>query len=200
MRLNIGGVIEEVGLLARSWNLTNLNEERSKELDKFATDALVDPSPKAAIVGFSHRLRVGPQKGVKQRAHLVIGWDYGRSQVWDKEWDYLPVLGYAIQEPDTNFYVLHELRDGTLYRLEMERATQLGLIDSSGSIVRRGQPEITDCRSVRLIVWGVAEADCTFDNHRTETLMIGVEGDKLPDPSWLVGKRPMDAANFPQPH
>ncbi len=196
VRLNIGGTIEDVGMLRRSWKLTEFDQERRKEREKAAIDASGMPSPKAAMLADVEELPVGSRAGFELSAHLVIGWDDGRTEVTDWGWDYLPVLGYAIRAHDTDFYVLHELRDRALHLVDAERASQLRLIDRSASIVRLGQPLIIECRSVRLYIDGYAQADCTFDNHRREMLLIMLENNALPDPSWLVGKRPMDVERF----
>ena len=43
---------------------------------------------------------------------------------------------------------------------------------------------------------GYAEADCTFDDGKVEKLLIGTTGESLPEASWLVGKKPMQAARY----
>ena len=56
---------------------------------------------------------------------------------------------------------------------------------------------ISKCLSVRLVITGYAEADCTFDNGREEKVWIGVAAGLLPEPTWLVGKTPMQIKKYP---
>ena len=59
VRLNIGGTIEDVGMLRRSWKLTEFDQERRKEREKAAIDASGMPSPKAAMLADVEELPVG---------------------------------------------------------------------------------------------------------------------------------------------
>jgi hypothetical protein len=52
-------------------------------------------------------------------------------------WDYLPVLGYAVRDPDSGAFILHERRDGVLHPLGRDRAVELGLIGTDGQFVGR---------------------------------------------------------------
>ena len=126
----------------------------------------------------------------------MIGWDEGRTSVTDMGWDYLPTLGYGVRDRESGAFVLHEERAGVLFSVSRDHAAESGLIGSDGQLVRRGQPAIVQCRSVRPYIAGYAEADCTFDNGRTEKLLIGIIGEEFPDPSWLVGKKPMQAERY----
>jgi hypothetical protein len=155
------------------------------------------PSPNAAMVADVEEMPIGSATGIEVKAHLVIGWDEGRTRVTDMGWDYLPVLGYAIRDPDSGVFILHESRGGILHRLDHDRAVELGLLGLDGQFMRCGQPTIAECRSVRPYIPGYAEADCTFDNGHVEKLLIGVADGSLPEPAWLTGKIPMQVEKYP---
>lgn len=139
---------------------------------------------------------VGLEDATSVKAHLIIGWDEGRTRVTDMGWDYLPTLGYGVRDRTSGAFVFHEERAGVLYPVSRECAADLGLIDAGGKLMRRGQPSIAVCRSVQPYIAGYAEADCTFDDGRAEKLLIGVIGNELPDPSWLTGKKPMQVEQY----
>ena len=181
--LMIGGTHHTVGTLRRFFKLTELDEERGAELDAAAR---ISPSPAAAlIVDISEfPLAGGSDKPVP--AHLVLGWDEGRGSVTDFGWDYLPQLGYAIRDPASGHYILHEKRSGLLHAMNETRAADLRLLDRDGQLVRRGQPRITACRSVTRYIPGYAEADCTFDRGAGDKLLIATDDDHLPPENWFM--------------
>jgi hypothetical protein len=187
--LSVAGVTQNVGSLRRFWKITEIDEERAGELSASETAASAMPSPKAAMVADIVEMPCG-ESGVEVKAHEVIGWDEGRTRVTDMGWDYLPVLGYAVRNRDNGVFVLHERRNGVLYPLDRDRTVELGLTGPDGQLVRRGQPVISECRSVRLYIPGYAEADCTFDNGRKEKLLIGIGHGSLPEATWITGKTP----------
>jgi hypothetical protein len=197
VRLFVGGATQNVGSLRRFWKITEMDAARSDELDASEAAASAVSSLRAAILADVEEIPLGSEAGIKVRAHLVIGWDEGRTSVTDMGWDYLPVLGYAVRNPDDGTFVLHEERDGALYRLDRPRAVGLGLIGPDGRLAPHGQPVIAECRSVRPYIAGYAEADCTFDNGRREMLLIAVDPDTLPEPAWLAGKKPMQVTHYP---
>jgi hypothetical protein len=196
-KLAVAGVEQNVGSLRRFWKITELDEERADELAKSEMAVSAMPSPKAAMVADVVEIPLGSKSGVEVQAHPVIGWDEGRTSVTDMGWDYLPVLGYAVRDPDSGIFTLHEYRDDSLHWLGRDRAAEIGLIASDGQLMRRGQPVIRDCRSVRLVITGYAEADCTFDNGRQEMVWINVAEGSLPEPSWFVGKSPREVKKYP---
>ena len=197
VRLSTGGVINDVGTLHRFWKITEVDEERNRELEELEKAVAGMPSPAAAMVADFNEFPPGDAAGRNVRAHTVIGWDEGRTTVTDLEWDYLPVLGYAVRDPQTEVFVLHELRDGVLNEIGRERAAGLGLTDTEGRLLPHGQPVVEECRAVRPFIPGYAEADCSFSDGRQQKLLIGVTGDELPQRSWLVGKKPAELGRFP---
>ena len=197
-RLTIDGVDYKVGSLRRSWKITELDSERTRELEASEATARTIASPMAALVADVSEIPLGSADAAPVKAHLVIGWDDGRTTVTDMGWDYLPILGYGVLDRESGAYVLHEERAGALHPVSRERAEELGLIDGAGKLVRHGQPTIVQCSEVRRYITGYAEADCVLDNGAAEILMIGLDNASLPDPSWLVGKKPMDAARYSQ--
>jgi hypothetical protein len=198
-RLRVGEREQSVGSLRRFWKITELDEERAGEIKAADAKLSAMPSPRAAMVADVEEMPFGSATGIEIKAHPVIGWDEGRTRVTDMDWDYLPVLGYAIRDPDSGVFVLHENRDGVLHRMDYDRAVELGLIGSDGQLVRRGQPTIAECRSVRPYIPGYAEADCAFDDGQREKLLIAIVNAMMPKPEWFVGKRPMDVEHFPAP-
>jgi hypothetical protein len=155
------------------------------------------PSPTAAMVSDVVEMPIASTPGIEVKAHLVIGWDKGRTRVTDMGWDYLPVLGYAVRDAQGPHFVLHEVRDWILHPMDHGRAATLGWIDTDGQLVRHGQPTIVECRSVSSYIPGYAEADCTFDNGRQEKLLLAIADAVMPELDWFAGKRPMDVEQFP---
>jgi hypothetical protein len=196
-RLRVGELEQSIGSLRRFWKITELNEERAGELNASEVKLSNKPSPKAAMVADVEEMPLGSATGIEVKTHPVIGWDEGRTRVTDMGWDHLPVLGYAIRDPDSGVFVLHENRGGALYRLNHDRAVELGLLGPDGQLVRCGQPTIVECRSVRPYIPGYAEADCAFDNGRREKLLVAIVNAVMPEPDWFAGKRPMDVERFP---
>lgn len=197
VRLNVAGVVQSVGALRRFWKITELDEERTGEIHASEEAAATMPSPKAAMVADIVELPLGTKDGTEVSAHLVIGWDEGRTRVTDMKWDYLPVLGYALRNPDNDTFVLHEERDGALHPIDRKRARELGLTGPNGNLVAHGQPIVTACENVRPFLDRYADADCTLSSGIRETLMTTIEGDELPPAGWFIGKRPMDLAHYP---
>jgi hypothetical protein len=197
-RLQVGDTEEGVCFLRRFWKVTELDKARAAELAKAEMAAQAIPSPPAAIVADVTELPISGTREVVN-AHLVIGWDQGRTSVTDLQWDYLPALGYAVRDGKTGTFVLHEERDGILCPIGADRAARAGLIGSDGELVRRGQPRITECRSVRALIDGYAEADCVLDGGQTERFLIAVEGGTLPDRPWFIGKKPFQINGFFSP-
>jgi hypothetical protein len=195
-KLSVAGMVQDVGSLRRFWKITELDEERSSELDASAAAVSALPSPKAAMVVDVIEMPLGSTSGIEVGAHRVIGWDEGRTSVTDMGWDYLPVLGYAVRDRDGGIFVLHESRDGALHRLDRGRAVELGLIGPDGQLVRRGQPVIIGCENVRPFLGKYADADCTLSTGDKETLMTAIEGGELPPAEWFVGKTPMQIKKY----
>jgi hypothetical protein len=191
--LCVGGTKQVVGTLRRFFKLTEMDAERSAELEAAGKSIL---SPVAAIIMdvWDLPLAAAPEKPVA--AHLVLGWDEGRGSVTDYGWDFLPTLGYAVRDPATGAYTLHEQRDGLLHPVDDERARELGLFDGHGRLVRHGQPTIAACENVRPFLDKYADADCTLSSGRKEILMTVIESGALPPAEWFIGKRPMDVARF----
>ena len=191
--LDVGGTQHEIGTLRHLSKVTELDEARAAEIQK--ASSLIPTTPAVLLAQILDLpLAASPETTVK--SHLVIGWDEGRGSVSDLGWDYLPVLGYAVRDAQNESFVLHELRDGALSLVNAERAGELGLV-SDGTLVRRGQPKVAKCSAVRAFSSGFAEADCVLGDGRTDRLLIKIIGDELPPPSWLVGRRPMDAERYP---
>jgi hypothetical protein len=159
--LLIGANRQTVGTLRRFFQITELDDERAAELDAAAR---IRPSPAAVLVMDITELPLAGEPDKPAAAHLVLGWDEGRGSVTDFGWDYLPGLGYAVRDPVAGNYILHEERAGVLHTIDAARARTLLLLGQDGELIRRGQPRITTCRSVRPYIPGYAEADCTFDS------------------------------------
>lgn len=190
--LQVAGTRHEVGTLRHVSKVTELDGPRAAELERAATL----PSPVAAMVVSPVEIPLASAPGTAVAAHLVIGWDEGRGSVTDLAWDYLPALGYAVRDAAGGAFVLHELRDDMLHPVDGERAAILGLLAGDGSLRRRGQPAIAECRTVLPYAPEFAVADCVLEGGRHERLFMHVEGGALPNPSWLVGRRPMDVERY----
>jgi len=192
--LLIGGSRLPVGTLRQFFKLTEMDDERAAEREAAAG---ITPSPAATLVMDITDLPLAGEPDKPVAAHLVLGWDEGRGSVTDFGWDYLPRLGYAVRDRASGNYTLHEHRSGLLHPIDALRARELGLLGAGGELIRRGQPRIAACRSVRPWIPGYAEADCTFDDGRQEKLLVRTTGDTLPEPTWLAGKKPMQVENYP---
>jgi hypothetical protein len=191
--LVVGGSKHSIGTLRRFFKITEMDGERTSVLDAAARVTL---SPTAALVADVSELPLvdTPDKSIP--AHLVLGWDEGRSSVTDFGWDYLPRLGYAMLDHTTGDYILHEERDGLLHTINDYRARELGLLTATGALIRRGQPHIATCRSVTPYIPGYAEADCTLNSGVTSKLLIATPDGEMPPEAWFVGKRPMDVERY----
>jgi hypothetical protein len=187
--LIIGGKHQVVGTLRRFFKLTEMNDERAAELNAAAQDAL---SPPAALLLDITELPLADELSNPVAAHLVIGWDEGRSSVTDFGWDYLPRLGYAVRDQSSGNYILYEERTDRLHSMNLDRARSIGLLDEDGQLIRHGQPRIAHCYSVRPFIRGYAEAKCVFDNGTAANLIIPTRDNEIPRETWLIGKRPMD--------
>lgn len=192
--LLIGGSGHTLGTLRRFVKLTELDEERAAELDAAAR---ITPSPAAVLIMDISEFPFAEIPDKPVAAHLVLGWDEGRGSVTDFGWDYLPVLGYGIRNSESGVFTLYEERAGTLHQLDHQRAVELGLVGPDGQLARHGQPTISECQSVRPYIAGYAEADCTFDDGKQQKILVAVAGKMLPDPAWLVGKKPIQAGRYP---
>ena len=198
--LDVGGIVHEVGALRRLGTVTGVGPRDEAAVRR----AQARPSPAAALV-VGHVATFPLSSGAGEvSAHPVIGWDKGRGRVSDLHWDFLPTLGHAVRDARHHRFVLHErLDDGSLRPFDRERAVALGLVDQAGTLVRHGQPVITECTSVEPYVAGFARASCVLAGVRHETLFVRIRDGALPPPARLVGRRPMDvedhiAAAWPQ--
>lgn len=154
------------------------------------------PMPVAVLVAEPNESR--SFNGDTIGAHVILGWDEDRNSVSDLGWDHLPILGYGVRDPSTGIYVLYNLRNGTLHPVPQAEASAKGLIDG-GRLIRMGQPTIAACDAVRPLDLGspFAEADCVLSDGRQASILVELAGETLPDPAWLIGKRPMDVTIFP---
>lgn len=191
VRLDVAGSIQEIGALRHLSKVTELDGPRVAELES----AGLVPSPPAAMVAHPVNLPLASSLESSVAAHPVIGWDQGRGSVTDLEWDYLPILGYAIHDASRDMYVLCELQNGVLHVIGADRACELGLL-VNGTLPQKGQPVISECSTVEWFIPGFVQAACVFENGRQDTLIIRVDDDTPPDPSWLIGRKPRDAAHY----
>ena len=189
--LEIAGMKQEIGTLRHLSKVTELDDRRKIQLEE-AKPVL---SPNAVLVSHPTELPSALNSGGSITAHQVIGWDEGRGSVTDLDWDYLPILGYAVRDPARGMFVLHELRDGLLFWIDSQRADELALL-ADGILVRRGQPVISECREVKSFIPGYAEAECLLEDGRRDRIIMRIDGDMLPEPSWLVGRKPRDVERF----
>lgn len=195
--LIVGGTRQSVGTLRRFYKLTELNQEHMAEIECAGRNGA---SPAAALLMDIHKMPLAKSSSNAVAAHQVLGWDEGRGSVTDFGWDYLPCLGYALRDPATNAYILHEELEGVLHEIDATRARQLGILDTDGNLVRQGQPLIAECRSVRPHFDGYAEADCTLETGAADKLLTETEPGELPPLEWFVGKRPMDVRRYKKNH
>ena len=194
--LLVGDQPVDAGTLRRSWKVTEFDGERLAEIETAKADLQGQVAPMAAIIADVTELALDANFREAIAGHLVLGWDADRSSVTDFSWDYLPVLGYAVQIGTSGKYVLHEERAGRLSPITAARAVELGIHDHGGHFLRRGQPAITECRAVRPYIVGYAQADCVLSDGRNADILTSVESESLPNPAWYIGKRPSDVVLY----
>ncbi len=195
--LLVGDDLQKIGTLRRSWKVTEIDGDRSAEIEVAKANIAGEGAPVAVMVADVAEIPLAIEPSRPVAAHLIIGWDADRSSVTDFGWDYLPVLGYAVRGTSSAEYTLHEERAGVLHPVTTSRAIELGILDDAGKFQRRGQPSITTCRSVRPYISSYAQADCTLSDGQTAEILTSVESGMLPDSTWYVGKRPADVARYP---
>ena len=191
--LDVAGVTQEVGTLRHMSKVTEIDDKGSAEVEEAAKFSHGIP---AAMVAQAVNLRLASGTNDIVQAHMVIGWDEGRGSVPDLGWDYLPVLGYGVKDKMREVFALHELCDGTLRIVDKERAATLGLV-ANETLVRRGQPTILECYEIRPYLPNFVEADCLLADGRRERILVRVVADAFPSASWLVGRTPMGASEYP---
>jgi hypothetical protein len=196
--LLVDGLAQEIGTLRRSWKVTVIDSERAMEIDAAKAHLQGKAAPVAVMVADVTELPLPAGRGQLVAAHLVLGWDADRSSVTDLGWDYLPILGYAVQTNAAAGFSLHEEREGGLVPVTRSRAVELGIHDQAGQFLRLGQPLITECRSAHPYIAGYAQADCVLSNGRSVEILTSVETAILPEPAWYIGKRPSDVARYPE--
>jgi hypothetical protein len=195
--LLVAGQPVEIGTLRRFWKVTEIDSERAAEIEAAKTSIAGERAPPAVMIADVADIPLAIEPSRPIAAHLVIGWDADRSSVTDFGWDYLPALGYAVRGTNSAEYALYEERAGVLHPVTTSRAIELGIQDDAGKFQRRGQPSITECRSVRPYISSYAQADCTLSEGQTAEILTSVGSGTLPDPTWYVGKRPADVARYP---
>ena len=195
--LLVGGAPEKIGTARAFWKVTELDKERGAEIDAVKASLRGKAAPVAVMIAEVSELPLASVPNREVAAHLVLGWDEDRASVTDFNWNYLPVLGYAVKTIDSTGYALHEERDGLLYPMSKSRAEQLEILDIAGRLIRRGQPSIIECRAVKPYISQYAEADCLLSDGRTVGILTSIETGSLPGPDWYTGKRPADVTAYP---
>jgi hypothetical protein len=202
--LNIDGHDHAIGTLRRSWKITEVDNVRAAEIEAEKQKLSTMEKPIAALVTDVIELALASDPERSVAGHIVLGWDADRVEVTNSGWDYLPVLGYAIRDPASNNFILYDNLDGKVAPLGEERAMALGIISANGKLIRRGQPTIANCISVRPFITNRVEADCVLSDGQSARLLTFVDPENPPDKKWYVGKRPSDVANYAgeghQPH
>jgi hypothetical protein len=195
--LLVDGLPQEIGTLRRFWKVTEVDEERSKEIDAAKLRLEGKAAPIAVMVADGTEMSLAANPSNQVNAHIVLGWDADRSLVTDAGWDWLPVLGYAVMTGDAAKYQLHEESGTGLVPVSRARAIELGIHDTTGRFVRLGQPLITECRSVEPYIASYVQADCRLANGKTAEMLTIIRLGEMPEKAWYAGKRPSDVAHFP---
>ena len=194
--LLVDDLVQEIGTLRRSWKVTEIDSDRAIEIDAAKAGLQGKAAPVAVMVADVTELPLAAEPSIPVAAHLVLGWDADRSSVTDFEWDYLPVLGYAVQTSSSAGYILHEERAGGLFLVTRARAVELGIRDQAGHFLRLGQPSIAECNSVRPYIAGYTQANCVLINGRDAEILTSTPSGQAPEIAWYIGKRPRDAAQY----
>ena len=196
--LLVDDLVQEIGTLRRSWKVTEIDSERAMEIDAAKAHLQGKAAPVAVMVADVTELPLAAEPSKPVAAHLVLGWDADRSSVTDLGWDYLPVLGYAVQISASTRYMLHEERVGGLFPVTRARALELGIRDQTGHFLRLGQPSIAECNSIRPYIAGYTQADCVLSNGHTAEILTRIQPGQAPEITWYIGKRPSDVARYPE--
>jgi hypothetical protein len=195
--LLVAGRPTEIGTLRRFWKITEVDSERQAEIDKAKAVLQGKPAPLAVMVVDVTEVRLAATPSQKITAHLVLGWDADRYSVTDLNWEYMPILGYAVRSNETAQYVLHKEREGVLSPISSTCAIELGFLNQMGQFLRRGQPSIVQCRSVRPYISIYAQADCVLSNGEIAEILTSIEPREMPEAAWYIGKRPVDVTRYP---
>jgi hypothetical protein len=196
VNLLIGNLSFKIGTLRRFWKVTEMTDERERDVEQAKLSLNGTDAPLAAMVVDISDIPLCDTPGTDVSAHVVLGWDADRYLVADWDWDFLPVLGYAVRETSSNGYALHELQNGTLFRMTPMRAISVGIIDEGGRLRRCGQPTISSCQVVEPYLSNYVQAKCTLSDGRTAELLTRVGGQHLPESGWYIGKRPADITTY----
>jgi hypothetical protein len=194
--LLIDGEAERIGTLRLLCKVSEIDSERAAEVDAAERGLRSRQVPFAAMIAEVAELPLASEPSCGIAVHLVLSWDEDRAAVTDLTWDYLPLLGYAVRKMDSSGYVLHEERGGLLYPMSKSRAIQLGVLNETGRLVRRGQPSIVECKSVKPFLAEYAEADCILSDGRAAEILTVVKAGILPPATWYAGKRPADVKAY----
>jgi hypothetical protein len=187
-----------VGTLRPFWKITEINDERAAEMAAAKAELLGRDAPMAVMISDICDVALASDPRRKAAGHIVLGWDADRFSVADFDWEYLPVLGYAVKLSGSANYVLHETRDELLYPMAKERAIELQILDAAGALIRRGQPLISICHSVKSYIKKYVEARCVLRDGRSVEILTELDGAALPDLEWYKGKRPSDVQRYPE--
>ena len=197
VHLTIAGHKYTVGSLRRFWKVTEIDEARASEIASAKAQLGDREAPAAVLITDISELPLAASPGRDVRCHAVLGWDIDRYLVTDFEWDFLPVLGYAVMEDAGKRYVLYENKDGQLYPIANDTAVDKQIIDESGHLLRRGQPRIQRCNEIQPFINRYAKAKCLLEDGRSVELLTTLNGELLPGQQWYAGKRPVDVEHFP---
>jgi hypothetical protein len=195
--LLVAGQPVEIGTLRRFWKVTEIESKRAAEIEAAQVSLRGHDAPVAVMIADVTEFPMAAEPSKPVAAHLVLGWDADRSSVTDFGWDYLPILGYAVQTSASAEYILHEERAGGLFPITRARAIELGIHNQAGQFLRLGQPSITECKSVRPYIASYVQADCVLSNGRNAEILTHTHPGQSPEITWYTGKRPSDVANYP---
>jgi hypothetical protein len=192
VKLRIGALVKSIGTLRSFRKMTEVDGSDASYLDSLDLSARKIYGPVAVMTADFESCALATSPNRTTAAHMVLGWESGLSRTNDQNWDYLPILGYAVRNSSSCEYTLHEKRSELLHPLTATRATELGILSPHGKLTRKGQPSIIYCGHVLPYISTYAEAKCVFDNGDTFDLLTRIEGVGLPGPEWYVGKRPSE--------
>ena len=194
--LRVDDFLQEIGTLRRFWKVTEIDQERAKEIETAKANIIGKAAPMAVMTADTLEFPLATNPALLAQAHIVIGWDADRSSVTDFGWDYLPVLGFAVRIPGSTEYTLHEDRGGVLYPLAKSRAIEQGILGGEGQPVRHGQPLIVDCKLVKPFISSYVQAECVLTDGQAVELVTSIGSGAPPNPAWYVGKRPVDVERY----
>jgi hypothetical protein len=196
VRILIGGVPVKAGTLRRFWKVTEIEAERATEISAAEARVRKKAAPALVMVADVDEMPLADKPDQLVPAHLVLGWDPDRFMVTDFNWDYLPVIGYAVRQSMSDNYELYEEVDGFLKSITIASAIEGNILSRRHKYILKASPTISQCYSVGAFISNFAQARCALNNGCQVDLLTAIPNNILPNSNWYIGKRTLDVTRY----